>query len=90
MISNEKIPGAQRMAVALEKEKKELYKYIEDYVKQQYQLYNSVQNKIGNDEALQATKFSSMENHQIDEMARIRYTKNIKEKQFLSRIYICS
>ena len=71
MISNEKIPGAQRMAVALEKEKKELYKYIEDYVKQQYQLYNSVQNKIGNDEALQATKFSSMENHQIDEMARI-------------------
>ncbi len=70
-LTNDKMPGAQQMASILEKERKEIQEYVTEYVSQQYQLYNSVTEQINNDEVLKNTKFTSMENHQIDEMGRI-------------------
>lgn len=71
MVSEQKYPGAQRMLVALEKTKSNLFEFVDEYVNQQYLLHNEFNNKTADETRLKNTSFSSINNSQISEMSRI-------------------
>ena len=77
--SEMKIPGAQSMISVLEKKKKDLREYTENYVKDQYELREGRRSKDILEDRLQQTRFGELEEHHMEEMKEIihRFAKKI-------------
>ncbi|MFA5527632.1 MAG: VWA domain-containing protein [Peptostreptococcales bacterium] len=78
-ISEMKIPGSQAMLSVLEKKKKDILAFTEDYVKSQYELREGRRSKDTLQNRLKTTHFGALEGNQIEEMKEIidRFAKKI-------------
>lgn len=78
-LSQRKIPGTESMVSALEKRKKDLWEFVENYVKSQYELHEGRRNEHSLENRLQDTRFAELKEHEMESMKTIinRFVKKI-------------